>query len=113
MPEESATDLVRDDVVEGLGAAFEPTTGFAVLDALAGKAPATADDVTFVPWQYGGLHVGSFHGVAPTGRAVLIVGTTAVDVGRSEEPEFHRFVDWANVFAQLGLTVNARPFGAA
>jgi hypothetical protein len=50
--------------------------------------------------------------ILPTGRPVLIAGATVV-VARDEEQEKNpmllRFVDWADVFAQLGFPMSTRP----
>jgi hypothetical protein len=104
----TAQELVRDDVMDGLSFAFEPTGGFGLLKSFDGKElPAGA--VTFVPWQFSCRHVGEFLGIEATGREATIVGATAIEYRGDSEPMFHRFIDWANVFAQLGVTMAARP----
>lgn len=109
MPEfTNIADLVREDIMEGLGTAFEPTTGYALLESFATE-DFPVGPVTFVPWQYGCRHVDTFRGIPPTGREITIVGATAVEGINEETPLFHRFVDWANVFSQMGLTISARP----
>jgi hypothetical protein len=108
---DQVAQLVEDDVVEGLGDAFTSTTGFSVLEHFSGKA-FPVGEVTFVPWQYGCRHVGKFYGLCASLRDVLIVGVTAVESPDSDSPTFARFIDWANVFAQLGATIAARPITA-
>ena len=61
-----------------------------------------------VEWTWTGDHRDeTFNGIAPTGRAVVVRGFTLFSV---EDGGFavRRYVDWAGVFAQLGLTLNWR-----
>ena len=61
-----------------------------------------------VEWTWTGDHQDeTFNGIAPTGRAVVVRGFTLFSV---EDGGFavRRYVDWAGVFAQLGLTLNWR-----
>lgn len=72
---------------------------------------------TVVPWEFECNHVGGlrediedagiFHGLFPTGRDVTIRGVTFVDRS-GVEPQFHRYVDWADALTQLGCTVSQR-----
>ena len=105
---QDVTGLVANDVVEGLGDGFRATSGFRILEQFDGM-DLPVGEVTFVPWQYGCEHVGDFHGLSASGREVLIVGVTAVEGADSGSPMFSRFIDWANVLAQLGATMAARP----
>ncbi|MBV8950425.1 MAG: hypothetical protein JOZ99_06090 [Actinobacteria bacterium] len=101
--------LVGADVIEGLGAAFEPVEEdtFTVTEAFSATDAITTDAVAAVPWEYRCVHAGAFQGLFPTGRELRIPGVTLVDY-RGEEPMFARYVDWAAVIEQLGLTVSWR-----
>ena len=61
-------------------------------------------------WSWTGVHddegcANAFQGIPGTGRAVTVRGFTLMGV---EEGQFkvRHYVDWAGVFAQLGLTLN-------
>ena len=72
---------------------------------------------TVVPWMYSCVHaesvddddedVGIFKGMFPTGRPMTIRGVTFVDRS-SGEPQYHRYIDWADALTQLGCTVSQR-----
>jgi hypothetical protein len=105
MPSPEIIQLVGEDITEGLRAMFEPTEGFRVRDAF--EEGIGDDVVAAVPWEYECAHTGDFQGVFPTGRAMRIEGLTIVDQ-RGEQPAFIRYIDWAAVFGQLGMTVSTR-----
>jgi hypothetical protein len=96
------------DVESGLGPFFEATDGFSVPTQFGMEPPITNGQMTAVVWQYAGRHSAEFQGVPATDRVVTIRGTTVVDHS-GPEPLFHRYVDWLDVMAQLGLTANMRP----
>lgn len=58
-------------------------------------------------WQLIAKHVGTIRGAAPTGREVRLEGATYVYVGPGDKliaaPFVQRFIDWADVFAQVGV----------
>jgi hypothetical protein len=65
-----------------------------------------------VEWSWIGVHddegrEGTFNNLAPSGREVTVRGFTLMGV---EDDRFtvRRYVDWAGLFAQLGLTLNWR-----
>ena len=66
--------------------------------------------VALVAWEWHGRHEGLF-GVDATGEPVIVRGVTLVDYvgGGGDEPVLHRYVDWLDVMAQIGITVNPRP----
>jgi hypothetical protein len=103
--------LVRDDVLDGLGPLFPPVgegpESFSVREDLAEEDVITNGRITAVPWVFRCEDRGKFQGLFPTGRELEISGVTLVDRG-SEEPRFYRYVDWAGVLDQLGLTVSWR-----
>ena len=65
-----------------------------------------------VEWIWTGRHDddgldGAFNGIAPSGRDVTVRGVTLMGV-EDDQFKLRRYVDWAGVFAQLGLTLNWR-----
>jgi hypothetical protein len=60
-------------------------------------------------WTYGGTHDrdGTFNGLPATGRDVEVHGYSVFTVGRAEL-DVRRYIDWAGLYAQLGLIVNWR-----
>jgi hypothetical protein len=98
--------LVAEDVSDGLAAMFEARDeGFVVREPF--EEGIGDDKLAAVPWSYTCAHVGDFRGVLPTGRTMRIDGVTIVD-RRGGEDVFVRYVDWAAVFGQLGMTVSTR-----
>ena len=65
-----------------------------------------------VEWAFAGVHSrADFNGLRASGRNVDVRGITlfqAVDVEGGQRLGFRRYVDWARVFAQLGLTLSWR-----
>lgn len=68
------------------------------------------DHAVGIEWSWTGVHddegcANAFQGIPGSGRAVTVRGFTLMGV---EEGRFRvrRYVDWAGVFAQLGLTLN-------
>jgi hypothetical protein len=130
---DAAFRLVEDDVRQGISAiGFAPneaaqesadadrgTSAFGWGPPFDGSESARDEprDVTVVPWTFVCNHVGGvdeaiedaglFHGMFPTGREVTIRGVTFVDRS-SGEPQFYRYVDWADALTQLGCTVSQR-----
>lgn len=102
----------EEDVAAGIGDIFKADLevdggAFALGPPFDSQDEAGHDGVVAVPWRYECRHVGNFRNLFPTGRSLTIHGVTFVD-GRGDEPVFHRYVDWAGVFTQLGLTVSGR-----
>jgi len=122
---QQALALVQEDVVAGIGEIFEPRAeggaAFAPGPPFDGDVEVQSDSVVAVPWKYECRHVGEvyddgdeherapnlFAGLFPTGKALTIHGVTFVDRSGTE-PRFYRYVDWAGVYSQLGLTVSRR-----
>ncbi len=79
--------------------------GFTALDATELKEDGTS---SAVEWQYELIHTGTFAGLAPTKRTVVLMGVTLV---RNDGNQFlhRRYIDWLSLFGQLGLTLSARP----
>jgi hypothetical protein len=106
-PEHMALTATRADVEAGLGRFFPASQGFLVPEVFQG-APVTNGRQTAVVWEYRGRHDAEFQGIPATGRQVVIRGTTIVD-HEGPDPQFHRYVDWLDLMAQLGVTATMRP----
>jgi hypothetical protein len=70
-----------------------------------------------VEWSWRGKHDddgidGAFNGIGASDREVIVRGMSLMSVEKddSDQDQFRvrRYVDWAGVFAQLGLTLNWR-----
>jgi hypothetical protein len=70
------------------------------------------DNAFGVAWEYDGIHdiPFAFNGVPASNRPVTVRGFTLIgpDPSRSGRVLIRRYVDWAGVFGQLGLTLNWR-----
>jgi hypothetical protein len=110
--EELATNLARIDVIHYLEQWFEPVgSAWQRSGSFIGRS---ADGPLATEWTFEGRHVNeSFNGIRATGQYVTVRGVTIA------EPDPHptvgtpgvrvkRYVDWAGLFAQLGLTLNWR-----
>jgi hypothetical protein len=69
-------------------------------------------DAFGVAWEYDGIHdiPFAFNGVPASNRPVTVRGFTLIgpDPSGSGRVQIRRYVDWAGVFGQLGLTLNWR-----
>jgi hypothetical protein len=65
------------------------------------EEPLTNGTVTAVPWEYTGFTEERLRGQEQQPREVTVRGVTIVE-GDGEEAVFRRYVDWAEVWAQLG-----------
>jgi hypothetical protein len=118
-------DIVDRDIREGIGKVFTPR-GKVRLQAPFKDVTLPDAPVSFVPWEYDATHDQPLntteHGagghlthegegppiVPPTHKTFPILGVTVVDT-RQRDVTLHRFVDWANVLAHVGLGVSMRP----
>jgi hypothetical protein len=68
-----------------------------------------ADRSVGVAWTYGGTHVEDavFNGLPATNRPVVVRGFTIMGV-REQSFRLWRYVDWIDLYTQLGLTINWR-----
>ena len=120
MDSDEVKQLVREDVLDGLARRRdddepdgfdrqELEVGFGFLDGRRDGLPVLAGDVAGVAaWKTKATHDARFQGIPPTGHPVEITGCTYV-LTDENPPQFVRFVDWASVFAQLGVTFNTKP----
>jgi hypothetical protein len=97
--------VVEDDVRAVLEGPFpgELTIPEPFADAL----PIGGGDVTAVPWRWTGVHEGEFLGLRRTGRPVDVTGVTLLRA-EGDALVFHRIVDWADLYAQIGDAVGGR-----
>jgi hypothetical protein len=64
-----------------------------------------------VEWSYSGVHAedGAFNGLRATQNDVTVRGFTIMGVDEEDGTfKIRRYIDWAGLFAQLGLTLNWR-----
>lgn len=111
---EQVVEAVRGDVVAVLEAA-DSEDQRSVLNRAEGFQEATAgllsSTVGVVQWSYSGETNGRFLGAGrsdhPEENLVTIHGVTIV-TEEGDECWFERYIDWADTFAQLGLTLTWR-----
>jgi len=96
---------VEDDVRAIFGDAFPGE--LSVPSPFAELLPIGTGNATSVPWQWNGVHKGSFHGLLPTGRPVEFAGITVL---RDDGGDllFHRLVDWLDLYRQIDAVGGAR-----
>jgi hypothetical protein len=64
-----------------------------------------------VEWSYHGIHAvdNAFNGLRASNRAVTVRGFTIMGIDDDDGKfKIRRYIDWAGLFAQLGLTLNWR-----
>jgi len=100
--------IVEADSVAVLSQWFTATDGWREEE---GRWGLLGDNAFGVAWEYDGIHdvPFAFNGLPASGRPVTVRGFTLLgpdpDSGRVQ---IRRYVDWAGVFGQLGLTLNWR-----
>jgi hypothetical protein len=103
-----AAGLASQDLTEGLGPYFEPVEGFRLEPFWRPEPGPEQPEKIWVAWTYQAKHTGSFAGIQPTGRTVTVRGATLVDWS-SGDPLFYRYIDWLDLFQQIGLSMSGRP----
>jgi hypothetical protein len=79
-----------------------------------GRAGPVGEREAGAEWTYAGVHdeAGTLRGLPATDRAVEVHGFTVVGVGTDDDGQetllLTRHIDWAGLYAQLGLTINWR-----
>jgi hypothetical protein len=98
--------FARADCVTYLRKWFTPAEGWKAVEARSGAAGGAG---VAVEWTFDGRHDGdgTFNGLSPTGRPVRVRGVTMIGL-EGAKLKLCRYVDWAGLFAQLGLTLNWR-----
>lgn len=97
--------VVEDDV---RGVLARPFPGELDVPApFADALPIGIGDVTAVPWRWRGVHEAEFLGLRRTGLPVDVTGVTLLRA-EGDDVVFHRVVDWAALFAQIGVAVGTR-----
>ena len=95
-------DLARRDLEEGLR-----QFSFARFDIQDDLSPAAGVDV--VAWEAAAEHVGAWMGAPATRLPVVIQGVTFIKHDEDGQPRFRRYIDWLDLFNQLGLNGAMRP----
>jgi hypothetical protein len=98
--------FARADCVTYLRKWFTPTNGWKTVEERSGASGGAG---VAVEWVFDGRHDGdgTFNGLPPTARPVSVKGVTMIGLEGSKL-KLRRYVDWAGLFAQLGLTLNWR-----
>ncbi len=105
---------VRADTDLVLGELFTPsaTRPFEVDDLPDGPAllPLSEDESSSVAvvWTWRGLHDRPTQGISATDVEVTVEGVTVVS-GRPGNRSYRRFIDWSDVWSQIGLSIGTRP----
>jgi hypothetical protein len=110
--------LVRQDVERGLEEWFEPEdTQFQVRTDLLDAGPIANGEMTAVAWRFTATPRRSVWGVAADRGAVEVHGTTFCRSRDGADAEFSRYIDWHQLFVDLGVAAAGRitrePTGAA
>jgi hypothetical protein len=102
-------DLSRADALSFLKTLFEPQRGEESWQATAERSGRLGEAAAGTEWSFEGLHVHDdvFNGIRATGRPVVVRGFTIMSL-EEERFKVRRYVDWAGLYGQLGLTVNWR-----
>ncbi len=101
--------IARIDVRPWLVSWFTATADWQIERDLSG--PITGTSSVGVAWSYGGVHdvAEAFNGLPATGREVVVRGDTVMGMDRYDcRFRLWRYVDWAGLYAQLGLALNWR-----
>jgi hypothetical protein len=108
---DAAVALVRADVDAALGKWFPAIQDLEI--SLAGVVEGSA--FVSVRWIHRGRNDAAADGpddpfisLARNGAEIAVHGLTLVEDRGSDEPLFHRYVDWVGVYDQLGLAVSGR-----
>ena len=105
--------LVKQDLQPVLSEAFEETGGFSAAPDL--PLPIEADGYAVVAWEYHARerlnHLARKEFLA--GRRLVVVRGVTVVTTSDKEPLFHRYIDWAGVYEQLGMVPGRPSLGVA
>ena len=96
--------LVTADLFPALAATFEPVAKFPFSPAEGlPNVIEGSDGTAVVAWEYRGKE--RLNPLVPRDfpeRVVIVRGITVV-VNPKKDPRFHRYIDWAGVYDQLGM----------
>lgn len=105
-------DFVRRDVVEGLGQLFGPADKADPMELARfhddSHGPMVNQSFAAVAWTFDGVDSKGLWGLAPSQKPVRVRGVTVVDAATDHPNRVHRYIDWVDVMAQLGLSVHGR-----
>jgi hypothetical protein len=109
---EDVLAAVRADIDLVLGELFTPSGSFEIQDLPDGSAvlPRSDDESSSVAvlWTWSGVHDRPTQGVTATGAEVSVEGVTIAS-GRPGDRSYRRFIDWSDVWSQIGLSIGTRP----
>ena len=99
--------VVKADSVVMLRQWFRETAGWREEE---GRWGQLGDNAFGVAWVYDGIHdiPFAFNGLPPSGRPVTVRGFTVLGPDPDGRVQIRRYIDWAGVFGQLGLSLNWR-----
>jgi hypothetical protein len=103
---DNAEEVARADIVPHLRAWFTPTDGWKASEYGGPLGP----DGAGVEWQWQGIHDRDhvFNGLLATGADVVVRGYSVMSLDPKGAVKVRRYIDWAGLFTQLGLTLNWR-----
>jgi hypothetical protein len=107
---DDAVGLVQQAVAAGLGQAFDDRDGgFRVVEELLGDSFGDDDRVVAVPWELPCTHARRFLEIEATFVDLVIRGLTLVVENPDKGVLLHRYIDWAQVMSDLGMSMTFRP----
>jgi hypothetical protein len=108
-PGDQIVDLVGSDIEE----CFKPL--LTRLDGFQVARPFSADDnavsngrLSALAWEWSGRDETGFNGLGATNQDITVRGVTIVEFRDDAETLYHRYIDWNDVAAQLGLATVGR-----
>src|SRR5437016_2672293 len=106
-----AMTATREDLIAGLKDAFTFSHSDIDTDSPVNAPVLTSDTYAAVVWSLSAVHTGTFVGLEATGLPVRIDGVTLIQVPQTDgdDPQYMRFIDWSEVFGQLGVAMTGRP----
>lgn len=108
-PRDDWQEAIRDDIVRGLHDWFDgDEDGFRLRDDVHAAGSLRNDGFEAVVWRYVATPRPSSWGRAG-GTPVEIHGVTIVERAADGGPRFSRYIDWREVYAQMGIAAAARP----
>jgi hypothetical protein len=109
MPVPDDPDRLRAAVEDDVRAVLQgPFPGeFEIPEPFTDALPIGGREVTAVPWRWTGVHEGEFLGLRRTGLPVDVTGVTLLRA-EGDQLVFHRVVDWAALYGQIGVAVGGR-----
>src|SRR5262245_8511800 len=103
---------INEDLKAGFGEVFETIEDARAVGVFAdrsiGDGADTGNQVSVVAWEWQVRHMGYLNYLAPTGKEVTMRGVTVVDESTGERL-YSRYIDWLQLYAELGAVAMVRP----